>query len=277
MEISLATQPASPTAANEDFIAASPQAVVVLDGAGVPEGMETGCTHGTLWFVQQLGARLLAHLVTDPAETLADTLAHAIAHVGELHAGDCDLGHPGTPSASVALLREHPDVVDYLVLGDCTVVLDHGGSVEAITDDRIARIARSERATLNQHQTGSDRHATELRRLVDAQRQHRNRPGGYWVASTIPDAAYQAITGTVPRQQLDRAAVMTDGAARLVERFHLATWPDTLDLVDQHGPSALIDQVRDTERSDPAGQRWPRGKDHDDATVALCRIMSSPT
>jgi Protein phosphatase 2C len=274
MEISFATRPASPTAANEDFIAATPQAVVVLDGAGVPEGMETGCTHGTLWFVQQLGAHLLAQLVTEPAETLADTLAHAIAHVGELHAGDCDLDHPGTPSASVALLREHPDVVDYLVLGDCTAVLDHRGSVEAITDDRIARIARSERATLNQHQAGSDQHATELRRLVDAQHQHRNRPGGYWVASTVPDAAYQALTGTVPSQQLACAAIMTDGAARLVERFHLATWPDVLDLVDQHGPSALIDQVRQAEYTDTHGQQWPRGKPHDDATIALCRITS---
>jgi hypothetical protein len=273
MHVSFAAQPASPTVPNEDFIGATPQAVVVLDGAGFPAGMETGCVHGTVWFVQQLGARLLAQLVTEPAEALAHTLAHAIAQVGELHAGDCDLDHPGTPSASVALLREHPDIVDYLVLADCTVVLDHAaGSVEVFTDDRIAHIARSERATLSQHQTGAEDHAAQLRHLVEAQRQRRNRPGGYWVASTVPDAAYQAITGTVPRHQLTRAAIMSDGAARLVERFHLATWPDALDLVDQHGPGALIDQVREAEYTDLYGCQWPRGKDHDDATIALCRI-----
>jgi hypothetical protein len=236
--------------------------------------MQTGCTHGTLWFVQQLGARLLTQLVTHAHEPLADTLAQAITHVAELHAGDCDLDHPGAPSAAVALLREQLHSVEYLVLADCTVVLDHDGGGEDFTDNRIAQVARSERATLSQHQTGTKDHATELRRLVDAQRQHRNRPGGYWVASTIPDAAYQAITGTIPRQQLTRAALMTDGAARLVERFHLATWPDALDLIDQHGPSALIDQVREAERSDPAGQRWPRGKNHDDATIALCCFAS---
>jgi hypothetical protein len=131
---------------------------------------------------------------------------------------------------------------------------------------------RSERARLRQHETGAEDHATGLRRLVDAQRQHRNRPGGYWVASTIPDAAYQAITGTIPRQQLTRAALTTDGAARLVERYHLATWPDALDLVDQHGPHALIDQGRQAEYTDPHGRKWPRGKDHDDATIAICRI-----
>ena len=277
MEVCFATRPGSPTAPNEDLVAATPQAVVVLDGAGFPAGMETGCTHGTVWFVQQLGARLLTQLVTQADEPLADTLAQAITHVALLHAGDCDLDHPGTPSAPVAMLREQPEVVEYLVLADCTVVLDHDGGAQAFTDNRIAQVARSERAALSQHQTGTQDHETELRRLVDAQRQHRNRPGGYWVASTIPEAAYQAITGTIPRQQLTRAALMTDGAARLVERFHLATWPEALDLVDQHGPSDLIDQVRDAERSDRAGRRWPRGKDHDDTTIALCRIVSSPT
>lgn len=274
MEVSFATQPSSPAAPNEDLVAASPQAVVVLDGAGFPEGMQIGCTHGTVWYVQQLGTRLLGQLVTQPVGGLADTLAQAIAHVAELHAGDCDLDHPGTPSAAVALLREQPDVVEYLVLADCTVVLDQDDSVEAFTDNRIAQVGRPERAALSQHQTGTMDHASALRRLVDAQRQHRNRPGSYWVAAAVPDAAYHAITGTVQRQQLTRAALTTDGAARLVERFHLATWPDALDLVDQHGPGALIDQVREAERSDPAGQRWPRGKDHDDATIALCCFAS---
>lgn len=67
---------------------------------------------------------------------------------------------------------------------------------------------------------------------------------------------------------------MTDGAARLVERYQLATWLDALDLVDQHGPSALIDQVREAELTDPHGRQWPRGKDHDDATIALCYFAS---
>lgn len=36
----------------------------------------------------------------------------------------------------------------------------------------------------------------------------------------------------------------------------------------ERGP-ALIAQVRETERTDPGGRRWPRGKRHDDATVAF--------
>ena len=46
MQVTLATTPADPARPNEDFVAASPDAAVLLDGAGTPMGSESGCTHG---------------------------------------------------------------------------------------------------------------------------------------------------------------------------------------------------------------------------------------
>jgi hypothetical protein len=65
---------------------------------------------------------------------------------------------------------------------------------------------------------------------------------------------------------------MTDGAACLVDRFHLATWSEFLAVLERQGPSALIDRVREAEVSDPEGKRWRRSKQHDDATIAICRL-----
>jgi hypothetical protein len=61
--------------------------------------------------------------------------------------------------------------------------------------------------------------------------------------------------------------------AASIDRFALASWPQLVQLAHLEGPSAIIDQVRKAERSDSAGQRWPRGKSSDDATAALivCR------
>ncbi|WP_433351514.1 hypothetical protein ACQP25_00415 [Microtetraspora malaysiensis] len=43
--------------------------------------------------------------------------------------------------------------------------------------------------------------------------------------------------------------------------------------ITAHGGSAeLIRRVRDAERSDLVGKRWPRGKTFDDATAVYCRI-----
>jgi hypothetical protein len=60
MLVQLATIPGRDDRPNEDFPAALPDCAVLLDGAGGPAEMPTGCVHGTDWYVRQLGVRLLA-------------------------------------------------------------------------------------------------------------------------------------------------------------------------------------------------------------------------
>jgi hypothetical protein len=59
---------------------------------------------------------------------------------------------------------------------------------------------------------------------------------------------------------------------RLVDRFDLLDWPRFLDVLAEQGPDAIIAQVRAAEYSDPDGQRWPRGKRHDDATAVYLAL-----
>jgi hypothetical protein len=101
--------------------------------------------------------------------------------------------------------------------------------------------------------------------LVTALRRHRNQAKGYWVASSTSDAANQALTGGIPRLEVRRAALLSDGATRLADLFGVMAWPRVFDLLDREGPSSLIMQTREAESSDPNGRRWPRSKRHDDA------------
>jgi hypothetical protein len=117
---------------------------------------------------------------------------------------------------------------------------------------------------------GSAERRRRVAELVAAQRPVRNRPGGYWIAGADPDAAGHALAGSVPRDGLARAALLTDGASRFTEVLGLGDWPALLDVLEQAGPAGLIRRVRAAEDSDPAGVRWPRFKHHDDATAALC-------
>jgi hypothetical protein len=270
MQVSFATQPAPGTVVNEDFIAATAQVVIVLDGASVPEGMELGCGHGTAWYVSRLGTRLLDQLTDQPGQLLTDALANAIQAVAGLHAGTCDLDHPGGPSAAVAMLREAEQVVDYLVLADTTVLLEGPSGVQVVSDDRLAQLAVTEHAAMHQEATGTTTHQRRYADLVAELRRHRNQDQGYWVASNNPDAAYQSLTSSTPRQELARAALLSDGATRAADRFGLMDWPGLLNLLDSQGPDALIARTRGAERSDPQGRRWPRSKQHDDASAAFC-------
>ena len=272
MQVTLASRPSPDATSNEDFIAATTSVVVVVDGASVPPGLATGCVHGTAWFARRLGTQLLGLLTTQADHSPGDSLAQAIGEVATMHADTCDLSHSGSPSATVAILREQPEAVEYLVLGDTTVLLDEPAGIRVVTDDRLENVASVQHGAMHQHATGSADHDRSFAELVTEQRRHRNHPDGFWVASTDPTAAQHALTDTAPRDGLQRAAVLSDGATRLVDRFGLVDWPRFLDVLAEQGPDAIIQQVRAAEHSDPDGRRWPRGKRHDDASAAFCRL-----
>jgi Protein phosphatase 2C len=158
MQVTLASRHSPDTASNEDFIAATAGVVVVIDGASVPAGLGTGCSHGTAWFAHRLGTQLLALLTTQPDHSPADSLAQAITDVAALHADTCDLGHPGSPSATVAILREQPEAVDCLVLGDTTILLEEPTGLRIVTDDRLEQVAAVQHGAMHQHATGSADH-----------------------------------------------------------------------------------------------------------------------
>ena len=272
MLVSLATAPARPGRDNEDFLGTAPGTVVLLDGAGTPAGVECGCSHGVAWFARTLGATLLTEIFTTDAP-LADALSAAILRVRSLHEDTCDLDHAGSPSATVVAVRARGSELEYLVLADSTLVLDMAtGEPVVITDDREARIGRQHRARMDALPTGTPEHTAALREYVETMRSYRNRPGGFWVASVDPDAAREATSGTVPLDGLRAATLLSDGASRLVDRFHLATWPELLKILAEDGPGELIRRVRSAEDTDPRGERWPRGKAHDDASVAYLRF-----
>lgn len=272
MYAAIATEPGDPSKPNEDWVGASPTTLVLLDGLSSPQDTDNGCVHGTPWYVQQLGSRLLIE-AADPSRSLQDALAEAIRQVSSLHP-QCDLTRPGAPATTVAILRCRNDsevVVDYLVLSDALAILNTLDGIQVITDDRVESVASPARQAALQEPIGSRAHRSAMNDLVAAQRPLRNHPDGYWVASSDPSAAEHALTGSLSRSYLTSAALLSDGASRLVDVFEQVTWRDALALLDGHGPMQLIQQVRDAEHTDPDGRRWPRYKKSDDATILHVR------
>lgn len=268
MRVTFATEPAQPGRDNEDFVGATADAVVLLDGATAPAGIASPCSHSVRWYSYTLGSTLLAEL-TQSTAPLPELLAQGIKRVTSLHDFTCDLSRGDSPSATVVMLRRTADRLDWLVLCDSVLILDTGtAEPTVICDDRLDRIAMPTRERLRALPADSPEHAEALREHAKAVSEYRNRDGGFWVASTDPLVAEQALTGTVPAGTVRAAALLSDGASRLVDCFHLATWRNVLDILHRYGPADLIRRVREAEHTDPHGRRWPRGKTYDDATAA---------
>jgi hypothetical protein len=271
MDLRIATSGGHAGRTNEDFAGAVPGAVVLLDGAGIP-GTESICSHGTAWYTHRLGGILLGQLSRDDGRSLTAILAAAIKEIAADHGDTCDVKNPSSPQATVALVRAAADRLDYLVLADCFVVLGQvSGEPLVITDEREVNTRRTCSAPL----AGLERGTAEYERILDScieeMRARRNKPGGYWIAKDDPQAAEQALTGSRPLRELGSAALLSNGASRVVSPYDLTNWSGLLDMLGASGPDEVIRRVRLAE----ADSSDDRGGVPDDATVAYWTGISA--
>ncbi|WP_433188800.1 protein phosphatase 2C domain-containing protein [Actinoallomurus sp. CA-150999] len=244
MQITYATQ-AAPGGVNEDCVVAGPDWAIVLDGATAPAGVDSGCVHDVAWLVRRLAAALSARLADGSGGSLADIVAESIEQVCASHGGTCDLSNPDSPSSTVAAMRRRNGMVECLLLADSPIaVRRRDGSLHVVEDDRVAHLPGGRPYTLEKVRT------------------HRNRPGGFWVASSVPEAAHQAVTAAFPETEVEEIAMCTDGVTRLIDHYGY-DWPGLFGSLRTGGPAHVIDLVRRAEREQPI----PGAKPHDDATA----------
>jgi hypothetical protein len=255
---------ASPGKPNEDWAIATPELIVVLDGQTART--DTGCAHGVAWYTERLGACFLVR-AGDHTRDLVAALRDAIADVATLHP-ECDLTHPGTPSAGLAALRS---TGQYLVLGDVTIVAEAEQDPCVITDPRVEMTARAERAEADRHPIGTAEKTAAMVAMKHVELAARNMPDGYWIAAADPEAAHHALTGVLPAVEGRRVMLMTDGSARAVT-FGLLSWVEVLTVAHTMGPQEILRRVRECEAGDPLGRAWPRNKASDDATLVVATL-----
>lgn len=256
----------------EDRVLTTPNAVIVLDGATGPA--RTDQTGG--WLADTIGTRLYRTITDHPDVDLAEALASTIASVANKN----ELQPGMAPSTTVSIARWNEDAVDVLVLGDSPVIgITRDRRILQARDDRLANIAVAERTALRATTSGSpgeDRTAAWAR-LVDAQRQYRNRPGGYWIAEACPDAAHNAIRARWDTRNLTCILAMTDGVSNGVDRYGIPRDWLTASELARVEPSRLVNLVHKIEAGDPDRHRWPRSKRHDDKAIAVVDFEVSPS
>jgi hypothetical protein len=254
MEVTYATEAGSPDRPNEDYVVCGPDWIAVFDGATAPAGVDSGCVHDVRWLVRTLASAVAARMpiMNVPLDGL---LAEAVVEVRGQHETTCDLDNPDSPSSTVSLCRVTGTRLEYLALADSPIVLRQPGSGEilVIHDDALDHLPGGRPYTL------------------DLVRRTRNQPGGFWVASTAPEAAYHATRGTADIAPGTELAVLTDGASRYAEIYGRA-WESLMTSLRNEGPRRLIAEVRRLEHEQPP----PNGKKHDDATAVFATSWKLP-
>lgn len=269
MRVSFASVPGSDEKPNEDAVVASGQSLVIVDGVTAPGGLNTGCVHGTPWYANNLASRIGTIVAEKTGIELRVALAQALSEVAESHRDTCDLDSDGTPSGTVAVLRVSSQTLDYLVLSDATAIVETFSGVKVISDKRVDEMVTDLAEAAKNAPAETPERKARLAEFVTEQRKRRNVIGGYWLAGALPEAAEHALAGSVPLLEVRRAALMTDGAAALVDLYGQTTWEKALSELSNGSPAQWIERVRQAERDDASAVKWPRFKRSDDATAAF--------
>jgi hypothetical protein len=267
---------------NEDRAGAEPPFAWIIDGATdlLPEPL-TSAPSDAAWFAAAMHDTLRG-LAATPPSSLIDIPEIVAEHLAPRFAADSRRAATGAdehPSASAIVVRVQNGELEYVSLGDCTLIVEDGGRWTQIGVDEedagdrwVADALRGQLDHPDVPKTPLTR--AELWPFLRAQRAMMNTPSGYGIFSITAPSRSMICHGTIPVSPGARILLASDGLLRLVDvfrrydakRLFAAAWTD--------GLTPLFDELRALERADADCKRFPRAKTSDDTTALLARVTA---
>lgn len=240
--------------------------VVVLDGAS-----GTDCVVSVSEYVDCLADYLISALDNCPEsslkEVVSDAIGRAVTKLG-LVSGQA-------PSSTVSIVRRGSATVDVLLLGDSPVYVAHRGTIDRLSDDRLAQLYLPSRSQLFERLAAGhgydSRHKEITRQLSKEKAPHMNRSDGYWIAEANLQAGANAIVHSYPAHEVTWCAILTDGVDGPAS--HLGITIEELATKNEASLRETLHQIHNWEdQADRNGELLPRFKRHDDKTIAVVRF-----
>jgi serine/threonine protein phosphatase PrpC len=173
------------------------------------------------------------------------------------------------PCCTLAMARLRHDTLEYLVMGDCSIVIpDDNGKTKIITDIRgdfdSHDTKKIQDAVISQNIPLSEA-VKQFSPLIREHRALMNKPSGKQFVTITGESLAIAITGSVEVKQSGSIILCSDGFSIAVDGFGLYTWEQVL-----HSAVSLDQMVRELRQAEEADQnavKVPRYKVSDDATA----------
>jgi hypothetical protein len=262
---------------NEDLVWTGENAAIVLDGAtGLGDRQVSDAESDAQWYVNALCGALRDRIGRD--EELSAVAANAVERVADEYAalsGTATGERHEVPSGAGAVCRWDDESFEYLVLGDCSVVVSADDGIDPVIgegprelDDRVVEEMVSIRERADERVSYEELRARVRPLLVD-HRKRMNEPDGYWTFGFDPRAVDHAKTGRLPRDDLEFVLSFTDGFEPVYDLYDVfAGWEALVSYVRSNGVERAVRVLRAFEEADPECERYPRLKPSDDVGVA---------
>jgi hypothetical protein len=266
-------------AVNEDHASVTLDLAWVIDGAtDVVEVPLTPAATDADWLAGRLDAALKDIATSVPADLtdLPSLTARRLASDFSRDAIRQPAARREHHSASGVVVRAGPEGLDYVAVGDCSLLaFGSDGLVRAGVEADAAGDRDLAAALAALHDEHGDLDADGARARVwpsiSAGRVAMNEPDGYGVFSITPTPTRFVHSGRISMQPGGHVLLASDGLMRLVDVFGRYTEVGLLDAAGSSGLEPLIGELRAIEAEDAVARRYPRAKVSDDATGLLLR------
>jgi hypothetical protein len=262
---------------NADWLGASPDLAVLLDGAA-PLGKQrvSGFENDAIWLVRRF-VEVFVEACTGSlgGSSVLDRIEGTRRQLEAEYRSSCERAGfipEETPFACLGVAHEAEGKLELFNMGDLSLLIQReDGSVESFGENAVRELDRQALEFLKaQIAAGPDSHDARVAQVwahVLANRTLRNVLPGYDVLDVDTPCRNRVQTRSVAGTGNVRLLMMSDGFYRLVDTYQRYSDESLLQAVETRGLKALLLELRAIEAEDANCVRYPRFKRCDDATA----------
>lgn len=194
---------------NEDVVSFYNNYCWIIDGATDVFDTTTQNGFSVFTFVNEVSSEL--SLLCNDKKSLENIISQAISNVTLKYFSSFDFSEDyfaKLPTFSFIFCREIDNNFEYLMLGDCFLIID--GKI--ITDKRISEFSRKNRLKLEESMLKNKEINEKARLMIFREtRLKANKIGGYPIGSMNPNCVKSALKGRFSVVNIQRFVLMSDG------------------------------------------------------------------
>lgn len=265
---------------NEDVAGISRYGAWVLDGAtGLNNKKIVSDESDAKWYVDWWNNYLSQNI--DKDFSLKDILYNGIDIVTREYkntVGNTKVDKLDIPSCSIVIIKYYKDKLEYLVLGDCTLLTKVNNNYNCIKDESVCKldevVFNSIKNIENINELSLLDKKNKVLPVIIENRLKKNTKEGYWILEFNKDAVDNAIHGFIDVKDEISIVLTSDGFSCAFDRYNLVNKKDVFSIVQNEGIDHIYNKIRNLEREDLNGIVYPRFKMSDDSTCVYLNLYN---
>jgi len=263
---------------NEDIIGLSPYGAWVLDGAtGLNNKNLISDESDAKWYVNWWNKYLHDNMKRNVS--LKEIMKDGIDEISkEYHklVGDTKVESLDFPSCACSIIKFYENKIEYLILGDCTLLINNKDCIKTFKDDAISKLDKKVYDYMSEIENSKNMTFNERKdkvmHIIIENRLKKNTIGGYWSLEFSKDAIDNCVNGFIDIDNDMKIMMTSDGFSCAYDRYDIFSEEDIINIANTEGIDYIYKKMREFEKSDEKGVKYPRFKVHDDSSCVYLNI-----